>query len=64
MRESVQQQAEVIRADLGKKELEWKNTYKGRMMTRVGVVVAMQAHTLSGNHDGFGCSLGCRQTVY
>jgi hypothetical protein len=37
VRESVQQQAEVIRADLAKKELEWKNTYKGRMMTRVCV---------------------------
>lgn len=35
VRESVQQQTEVIRADLSKKELEWKNTYKGRMMTRV-----------------------------
>lgn len=39
VRESVQQQAEVIRADLSKKELEWKNTYKGRMMTRVSFLV-------------------------
>eukprot|EP01134_Creolimax_fragrantissima_P007762 CFRG7762T1 len=34
VRVSVEEQAEMIRADLATKELQWKNTYAGRMMSR------------------------------
>ncbi|KNC71368.1 hypothetical protein SARC_16097, partial [Sphaeroforma arctica JP610] len=34
VRVSVAEQAEIIRTDLATKELQWKNTYSGRMMSR------------------------------